>query len=456
MKVTELIDEKLAEMAKTIVLKRAGRSEDAVGMVASQRGKRLMDQLRAVLGEELDRLYAQRVALRDDVSHTLGYNVMLGIGASLMSLSIIVTATVLAARSMAEREDATRQASLLAQENACHAEQTVLRAERLTLTAQMLQALDSVNSPVELSDIVPVFLKRLLPDTSGAIYLFRNSRDYLELKAQWGDERPADDLISPKECWGLRLGKIHQSAQTGDLRCAHHTGSLHDELLNCVPMISQGEVIGLMVVYLPRSDPAVERDLVITVAEQLSLAISNLTLRETLQHQSTVDPLTGLYNRRYFDESLRRELVRANRLKAPLAIVMIDLDHFKRINDTYGHDGGDMVLKAAAKAIRERARASDIACRYGGEELVLVLPECSAHDAAACAEKIRQSIGAISLSHSGTVISGVSASFGIAAWPVHGTEGNELIKTADHALYAAKKTGRNKVVIAHTDAQTLA
>jgi diguanylate cyclase (GGDEF)-like protein len=186
----------------------------------------------------------------------------------------------------------------------------------------------------------------------------------------------------------------------------------------------------------------------VTLAEQLSLAISNLTLRETLRHQSTIDPLTGLYNRRFFDESLKRELARAQRSRSACSVVMVDLDHFKRINDTYGHDGGDLVLQAAARIITDRVRASDVVCRYGGEELILMLPDCSIEEAAKCAESIRASLTGIAIQHLGQTINGVSASFGIAGFPTDGQGELELLQAADRALYVAKKGGRNRVVTA--------
>ncbi|AWG45969.1 hypothetical protein AM586_08135 [Massilia sp. WG5] len=221
-------------------------------------------------------------------------------------------------------------------------------------------------------------------------------------------------------------------------------------------MISQGDVIGLMVIAEPdHNSLPLDNELMTALAEQLSLAISNVSLRETLKQQSTVDALTGLYNRRYFDESLKRELARAKRTRSSCSVIMVDLDHFKRINDSYGHDAGDLVLKAAAKQLFSRLRASDVACRYGGEELVLLLPECEAEAAAKCAEGIRRALSDIEFDHLGQRIAGVTASFGVAAWPTHGSDSSELVKAADKALYSAKRAGRNRVTIAGSANETL-
>ena len=161
-----------------------------------------------------------------------------------------------------------------------------------------------------------------------------------------------------------------------------------------------------------------------------------------------MDELTGLYNRRYFDETLRRELFRAERMRASLAVVMIDLDHFKRMNDTYGHEAGDLVLRTVGRCLREGVRRSDIACRYGGEELVLVLPECDAAAARTCAETLRKTISALELHHGDAALPQVTASFGIAMWPAHGEDAHTLVQAADRALYAAKHGGRNRVCMA--------
>jgi diguanylate cyclase (GGDEF)-like protein len=184
------------------------------------------------------------------------------------------------------------------------------------------------------------------------------------------------------------------------------------------------------------------------ISEQLALGTSNINLREVLRRQSTVDELTGLYNRRYFDETLRRELFRAERKRAALAVVMIDLDHFKRMNDTYGHEAGDVVLRAVGACLRDSVRRSDVACRYGGEELVLVLPECDGAAAARCAESIRAAIAALTLRHDDELLPQATASFGVAVWPAHGDDAPTLLAAADRALYTAKHAGRNRVCMA--------
>jgi len=449
-RIAALSRDKIREMDHSIRLKKAGKSRAALDMVASQRGKLLMDELRALLGRQQRALADHRNGLRDELTATLRYNSALGIGASLASLVLIVATVYVVTRSLNEQAESARQSKSLAESNAQLAQLSAVRAERLSISANMLQALDSVKTPPELERVLPVFLRQLLPDTAGAVYLYRNSRDVLELKASWGVAETPPPTVAPGDCWGLRLGKIHLATGDHSLCCDHGAIWLatHDSQ-TCVPMVSQGDVIGILVVATERrNDDAIDSSHIATLAEQLSLAISNVSLRNTLRHQSTVDPLTGLYNRRFFDESLKRELARAQRSRSVCSVVMLDLDHFKRVNDTYGHDGGDLVLQAASRIILQRVRASDVVCRYGGEELVLMLPDCDAGEAAKCAEAIRQSLTTVVIQHQGQTISGVSASFGVAEWRGQREGEQDLLQAADRALYTAKNGGRNRVVIA--------
>jgi diguanylate cyclase (GGDEF)-like protein len=187
------------------------------------------------------------------------------------------------------------------------------------------------------------------------------------------------------------------------------------------------------------------------VADNLALALSNLHLRARLQQQAIRDPLTGLFNRRYLDETLERELQRAERHQHPISIIMIDIDHFKRFNDIYGHHAGDLLLQAVGQFLRTHTRGEDIACRYGGEEFVLVLPEASLEEARRRAEHIRTAMKHIFVEHNGQMLGGNTISLGVAVFPTHGTTADYLIDEADRALYQAKGAGRNCVVVA-TDA----
>jgi diguanylate cyclase (GGDEF)-like protein len=145
------------------------------------------------------------------------------------------------------------------------------------------------------------------------------------------------------------------------------------------------------------------------------------------------------------EESLERELSRAARANGTVAAVMIDIDHFKRYNDTFGHAAADVVLRDTAALLRSRIRPEDIACRFGGEELVLILPEMRVPDAVACAERLRSAISEQQVHYRGVLLAGITASFGVAAYPESGTTVEALLRASDEALYGAKHNGRNRV-----------
>ena len=191
-----------------------------------------------------------------------------------------------------------------------------------------------------------------------------------------------------------------------------------------------------------------ELSLKTTFAAQVGLSIANIRLREALRTQSIKDPLTGLYNRRYLTEMLDREIRRAVRAEQSLGLLMLDLDHFKNFNDTYGHDAGDTVLREAALFLIKSIRAEDVVCRFGGEEFVVILPTADLNAALARAERIRSKVRELTVLHQGQAVGIVTMSIGVAALPDHGVTPGALLESADAALYRAKREGRDRVVAA--------
>lgn len=323
-------------------------------------------------------------------------------------------------------------------------------SEMLSLSeiTDFLQACSTVEEAC--NTIVNLF-EPLFPHCSGGIFITSASRNRLEIVARWGRQLHSHSDFEPHSCWGLRRGRMHWVGQDRlSLRCSHIPADGAIAATLCIPMMAQGETIGLF--YLstatPEALPEAKQQLARTLAEQVGMAIANLKLQETLQHQSIRDPLTGLYNRRYLEESLTQEIVRAQRNQHPIGVIMIDIDHFKRFNDTYGHDTGDTVLKLVGALLKDNVRDSDIACRYGGEEMTLILPEANLEETAARAETIRAAITQLRLAQNSQLIDSITASFGVACFPQHGSTGSSLIKAADAALYRAKEAGRNQVLIA--------
>jgi diguanylate cyclase (GGDEF)-like protein len=172
------------------------------------------------------------------------------------------------------------------------------------------------------------------------------------------------------------------------------------------------------------------------------LAQSEARLREL----SVRDPLTGLYNRRYMQEALERELLRAQQKHLPFSLVMIDMDNLKIINDTFGHSGGDEALNQITRAILKTSRNVDVACRYGGDEFMLILPEMSLDMARKYAEQLRRTVAETRVYCAECLIESVTFSAGVASYPQHGSNAETLLKAADSALYTAKREGRDRVV----------
>lgn len=328
-----------------------------------------------------------------------------------------------------------------------------------TLLSETVDLLQSSLSSYEACSVIIQHIESQLPASNGAICVIAESRDLVHVVAKWGDPSFAESLFPPKDCWALRRGRIYiQSANDSRLSCPH-IGPNPPGYSMCLPMMAQGETLGVLYLdsgkketdrnesaFRPLSDS--EHRMVKTLAEHLALAVANLNLRETLRAQSIRDPLTGLFNRRYMEESLERELHRSIRKKAPLTVVMVDIDHFKRFNDTFGHEGGDAVLREVARIFRTQLRADDIACRYGGEEFTLILPEAPLEVVRERADHLRQAVKETQVQERGRVLDKVSISIGIASYPQHGTTAEALLGVADMALYRAKEEGRDRVVVA--------
>jgi diguanylate cyclase (GGDEF)-like protein len=180
------------------------------------------------------------------------------------------------------------------------------------------------------------------------------------------------------------------------------------------------------------------------------MALASLNLRESLRHQAIRDPLTGLFNRRYMEESLEREFLRVQRRNASMGLIMLDLDHFKIFNDTYGHKAGDAMLAAMGSLVLKHVRREDIACRYGGEEFLLILPEAPLETTLARAELLKEAMGQLQIDHQGQILGPLTTSFGVATFPEHAQNWEDLIRAADRALYRAKQKGRDRVEVAQT------
>ena len=330
------------------------------------------------------------------------------------------------------------------------------RATVSLLTNDMADLLQSCLTMDEFFVVISSFAPRIFERETGAMFVMNSSRSAIELVVSWGADQPTERVFRPDCCWALRRGRLHRAGAGALGPACKHTPGEGTTGYTCIPMMGQGEALGVLHVHgfadaaqnVPELGAVVVESrlrTIISVAEHVALALANLKLRETLRTQAIRDPLTGLFNRRHMEEVLDREIARATRAEGTVAALMIDIDHFKRFNDTFGHAAADLALRETSAVIRNCLRADDIACRYGGEEIVVILPDTPRSEAVACAERIRVAIAEQQLRYQGAALGVVTASFGVAVSLAHGTTVESLLRGADVALYAAKHEGRNRV-----------
>jgi diguanylate cyclase (GGDEF)-like protein/PAS domain S-box-containing protein len=382
-------------------------------------------------------------------------------------------------RDITERKQTQEAAQEANEKLTCWVNDLKQRNRETILLGQMSEFLQACNSTEEAYQVINELLQPFFPNLSGCLFVTRNSKNLVEMVANWGQlDGVSESIFVSQDCWALRRGRCHfVGSHKSRLLCKHISKKLHRsqlKLINsseimmaagteselgitspqtvehlCVPMIAQGDALGLLCLASEESGQISEdqQRLATSVAEHIALALANLKLREALEYQSIRDSLTGLYNRRYLEESLEREISRAQRQQFNLGVVMIDIDHFKHYNDNYGHDAGDIVLQKLGSFLQQHIRGSDIACRYGGEEFTLILPEVSLETLQERAETIRVEVQHLKLQHHYQDLGQITLSLGLAIFPTQGLTAESLLRAADAALYQAKQQGRNQVCI---------
>lgn len=334
------------------------------------------------------------------------------------------------------------------------------------LVAQTSEWLYSAKSLPELLRVVEASMREIFPEADGELYVYSNSRDTLDLIAHWGHAKPEHQHIAPDSCWGLRRGRpyVYGSADI-QFACDHNQNDEH--LSFCLPIMAHGETIGLL--HLCFRDTRIadvekaeldgfltgRRDLALVCAEQISLSVANVQLRQELQDQSTRDPLTSLWNRRWFLEAALREFNRARRDNAPVSVISLDVDHFKKFNDHHGHDAGDIVLREVGEVMKRIFPDDCYPCRIGGEEFVVLCPGHSTDAAADLAEEFRAAISEHRVPYGREILPRITISGGIATFPDAGSEVITLLRAADECLYLAKEQGRNQIVLPESIADSL-
>ncbi len=324
------------------------------------------------------------------------------------------------------------------------------RNYELILLSEMGDMLQSCASAAEAHGVLGNFLQQIFPEDAGALSVIDGGSKLLKVVVVWGGIPITREVFPKEECWALRTGRIFGTSQRHAGLCRHPDAPGGVKFL-CLPMVAQGDALGVLRLQCRIGNPCLDeskRQLAVTVAEHTTLALANLLLRETLHHQSIRDPLTGLYNRRYLEEAMEREIYRAERHQSSLGLIMLDVDHFKQFNDRFGHDAGDELLRELGKFLMARTRQPDIVCRYGGEEFFAILPETTLEAAVNKAEQLREKFKRLTLVSQGRILGRATISLGVAAFPEHGITPKTLIQTVDKALYLAKEEGRDRVVAA--------
>jgi diguanylate cyclase (GGDEF)-like protein/PAS domain S-box-containing protein len=320
----------------------------------------------------------------------------------------------------------------------------------LTLLNGMGESLQVCMTVEEAYRVAKQTASQLFTELSGALYILDPQTQKLQAVETWGEHK--DRLAQVLEASQALSRQGTQFFEKQELPTDKACSLPYIIPSLCVPLTAQSDTFGVLSLYRNSHDQIQEYErwerLAIMVADHLALALTNLHLRERLREQSIRDSLTGLFNRRYLDEILQRELSRAIRHQQPIGIILLDIDHFKRYNDTYGHEGGDAVLRSMGTFLQNGLRKEDIACRYGGEEFVLVLPGASLEDTARKAEELCSLVRGMHVEHEGISLGRITISLGVSCFPLHGTTADSIISIADSALYRAKETGRNRVIVA--------
>jgi diguanylate cyclase (GGDEF)-like protein len=456
-----LIGKKFDELGSVVAMRRDHGLAAAAVQVQNDQSKVLVERIQHVIGEIQNKeeiLLASRSAESEFNAYISLVTYMV---ATFLNVCLLGGICFLVIRDTVARKKSAAAEREINEKLARSLSEVQERNQEITFLSQMSSFLQTCATSEEACTAIARFGPQLFPTEAGVIYMFHASRNYVERAASWGGANLQEDMFQPVDCWALRRGRLHAVGEKDNaMVCAHVARhGVPAQPYICAPMMAQGETLGLL--YLrahavtdnaaPLSEA--KQQLAAAVAEQIALALSNLKLRETLRQQSVRDPLTGLYNRRFLEETLDRELVRLERKKLPLSLIMIDVDHFKSFNDTFGHEAGDAVLRDLGGILQRYVRGGDIACRYGGEEFTVILPEAAIEVGCQRAEMLREAMRELRLVHDGKSLGAVTLSLGIAAFPEHGRKREHLLQAADAALYEAKNGGRNRVVI--SSAQTL-
>lgn len=312
---------------------------------------------------------------------------------------------------------------------------------------ELTELLQNCNGLDEAYVILTEGLEKLFTNTSGACYLLSENGDSLLRKSFWGQEHLTSTEFSIDSCWAIKRSSLHISSQDNfpNVRCSHL--STKNEFSTCSPLLSHGKLIGVVCLIPNKREDIPSSSKISSVSEVISLALANLKLGISLKELAIRDPLTGLYNRRFSDEHLNRTIYNSKRHSRSFAVSLMDLDNFKVINDTHGHDVGDVVLQEVANLLKGFRVGSDSASRYGGEEFLLVVEDIDRENIEKRLEQLRNKIERLTLFDNNGAAFSITASFGVSIFPDDGQTAEQLVQRADDRLYSSKRDGKNKISV---------
>jgi diguanylate cyclase (GGDEF)-like protein/PAS domain S-box-containing protein len=365
-----------------------------------------------------------------------------------------VAGILLIAHDVSQQTQREEELTRLHADMTIHVEELKQREAEIRKINGLYEVLQTCDSELEAYPIIGSVAAQLFPGTSGALAVSVSRIHQMETVGDWGTEPRMSPSFLLDDCWALRRGQMLEVADPRALQTCRHFPSLPAGSYICLPLTVRGDLHGLLNL---RSAPGQtlgeqQRQLLTTLGEVIKLSLSNLKLRAALRTQAIRDSLTGLFNRNYLQETLRRELARSTRRRSPLCVAMLDIDGFKGFNDAYSHHAGDLLLKSLGAFFLKKLRTSDIVCRYGGDEFVLVLPDTGLLQVLERLDCLRSEVKSMECRYEGRILPAAAISIGVAQWPDHGASPEDLMKAADHALYSAKHGGRDQVGVFGTAA----
>lgn len=416
-----------------------GGQQRAFALIKSGTGRQEMGETKSLvrdMTEEEQSLLAIRQSAVSDASHMALIWGGIGLGISTFILAFVFF--------LVRKETLQRQK--LEEDLLKTLTEMKKSAEADAMISGMVNFLQSCRSMEEAYQILSKTLPRLLPETRGGVFIFNNSKNLLEQTCSWGNASGIEREFAPDQCWALRSGHIHVMQPKGAEPVCEHVHDLSRGGAVCFPMQAHGDTLGVFLIEGMIGGDVYK--IICDIGEQIALAISNLKLQQRLLNQSIRDPLTGLFNRRYFEETIEREFSRARREKQPVSILALDIDHFKKFNDTMGHEAGDAVLVQFAKILNASVRKEDVASRSGGEEFIVLLPKTTAEMAQQRGKRICEATRAMQNEKDKKSFGTVTVSIGVATFSADGESPKQVISRADKALYEAKNNGRDQVRLA--------